>query len=959
LLSLVVAPPARLAAQLPAGIRKGATVEGITEYSLDNGLRVLVFPDASRPTATIGVTILVGSRHEGNGEAGMAHLMEHMQFKGSPKHPNTTQELTDHGARTNGSTSWDRTIYFETVPATDENIAWALDLEADRLVNSFVAKKDLESEFSVVVNELEAGDNQPASVLSARVMGLAYLQHNYGKRIAGTRSDIEGVPIERLQAFYRRYYQPDNAMLVVTGRIEAAKVLKLIAEKFGPIPKPVRTLGRGNDLASTQTTEPAQDGEREVTLRRVGDTQFVLAAYHVPAGAHPDFAALDVLAQVLGANPGGRLARALVDGRKASFAAAFALQLRDPGLLFGQAMVRKEQALEDAKSSLVQAMEAVAREAPSAEEVARAKAAMLRGLEVELGNSELIGLDLGIWQSIGDWRLLFIHRDRLKAVTPDDVRRVAESYLRRDNRTVGLFVPTERPERVEIPTVSEAAVMALTAGYRGNVAVAAAGALNAMAQLGATEPGRVSAAGISDAELAAATKDYKGNAALAAGEEFDASSANIDRRTARSVLPNGMKLALLPKLTRGNTVTALVTLRFGDAQSLAGRALAAQLVSAMLDKGSRRKTRQQIRDEFDKLRSQVSFGGASNNVTALIRTTRVSLLPTLRLVAEILKEPAFDAGEFEKLRQERLAGIESQQSDPGVRASNLLSRGLSPYPKGSPLRVATIEELIAEYKALKVDDVRGVYDALVGASAGDVAMVGDFPKDSVTALARELFGSWKSPRPFARLVRTFFDVPQFNERIETPDKANAIFFAGQNLRLRDDGNDYAALTLGNYLLGGGFLNSRLTVRLRQTEGMSYNVNSGLSAQALDSVGALQVNAFFNPENVVRFESAFGEEIGRVLKDGFGADEVEKGKQGWLQLQGQNRALDSYLVGLFASQALTGRTMEYNQDLEKLVAALTPAEVNAAMKKYISLAKLSTVKAGDFQNHPPKVPAIKP
>jgi zinc protease len=237
-----------------------ASVEGITEYTLPNGLRVLLFPDQSKPTVTVNITYLVGSRHEGYGETGMAHLLEHLVFKGSKSHANIPQELTDHGSRPNGTTWYDRTNYFETVPATDANLDWALDLEADRMVNSFIAKKDLESEFSVVRNELESGENSPFAVTSQRLSSAAYLWHGYGRSTIGNRSDIEGVPIERLQAFYRKWYQPDNAVLVVAGKFDPAKTLRLIETKFGRIPRPKRTLETGNLLFATYTKEPVQDG---------------------------------------------------------------------------------------------------------------------------------------------------------------------------------------------------------------------------------------------------------------------------------------------------------------------------------------------------------------------------------------------------------------------------------------------------------------------------------------------------------------------------------------------------------------------------------------------------------------------------------------------------------------------------------------------------------------------------
>jgi zinc protease len=267
-----------LAQQLPKGIVKTASVEGITEYRMDNGLKVLLFPDPSKPTATVNITYLVGSRHEGYGETGMAHLLEHMVFKGTPNHPNIPQELTEHGARPNGSTWYDRTNYFETFSATEENLKWALDLEADRMINSFIAKKDLDSEFSVVRNEFESGENSASNVLMDRIISSAFLWHNYGKSTIGNRSDIEKVPIEYLQAFYKKYYQPDNAVLTVSGKIDEQKTLQLISTYFGKIPKPERV------LPTTYTIEPVQDGERFVELKRRGDIQMVGCAYHIMPG---------------------------------------------------------------------------------------------------------------------------------------------------------------------------------------------------------------------------------------------------------------------------------------------------------------------------------------------------------------------------------------------------------------------------------------------------------------------------------------------------------------------------------------------------------------------------------------------------------------------------------------------------------------------------------------------------
>src|SRR5262249_46489030 len=277
--------------------RRVASVEGVTEYRLANGARVLLYPETSRPTITVNMTVLVGSRHEGYGETGMAHLLEHMVFMGTPTHPNVPKALRDHGAQFNGTTNVDRTNYFETMPATDENLEFGIRLQADRLVNSYVKREDLASEMSVVRNEFERGENNASSVLMQRIHAAAYEWHNYGKSTIGNRSDIERVPIENLQAFYKKFYQPDNVVLIIAGKFEEAKALALVQKYLGAIPKPNRKLD------DTYTEEPAQDGERTVVLRRVGTVGSVGVAYHMPAAAHPDWAPLNLLGGIISQSP--------------------------------------------------------------------------------------------------------------------------------------------------------------------------------------------------------------------------------------------------------------------------------------------------------------------------------------------------------------------------------------------------------------------------------------------------------------------------------------------------------------------------------------------------------------------------------------------------------------------------------------------------------------------------------
>ncbi len=881
---------------LPKGVAKGATVEGITEYTLDNGMRVLLFPDASKPKVTVNVTVMVGSKHENYGETGMAHLLEHMVFKGTDKRGNIMEELTKRGADFNGTTSLDRTNYYETLTASDENLRWALEMESDRMVNSRVAKKDLDTEMTVVRNEFESGENSPFGVLFQRVMNTAFDWHSYGKSPIGNRSDIENVPIDRLQAFYRKHYQPDNAMLVIAGKFDETKALAWTAELFGSLPRPARKLDK------LYTTEPTQDGERTVTVKRVGDTQLVISAFHIPPGTHEDFAAIDVLGVVLGDSPNGRLYKSLVDNKKAAGVFADGYQVAEAGLLFLGAQVNKDKSLPEAREALLRTIEGAVKEPPTAEEVDRAKTKIIKQIELGMANSEQIGLQLSEWASMADWRMMYLHRDRLKAVKPEDVQRVAAKYLKEDNRTVGVFVPTEKPERTEVPAVPDVTKL---------------------------------------------VSEYKGGKAIEAGEAFDPTPANVEARVQRFQLPNGMKLVMMPKKTRGGIVVSRVTLRYGDEKSLFGKSRAAGFTWSMLPRGTAKHNRQQIQEEYDKLKAQVNFGGTAAFGSATINTVRASLPEVLKLVREIYREPVFPDTEFDQIKTAALAGIENSRRDPQFLAMNELQRHSNKYPRGDVRAVTTADESIEDVKKVTLDDVKAFYKNFFGGSSSAVmTIVGDFDPAEMKKLATELFGDWKSSSAVARVTREYQPAAVINKIIETPDKANAMFAAGLNMKLDDDHPDYPALAMANHMFGGS-VSSRLFARMRQKEGWSYGAGTQMQVPTKDSAAMVMAYAILAPQNMTKLEAGFQEEIKKVVKEGFSATELAENKVSWLQEQKVGRTEDMALLGLLSGNEYWGRTMKWNGDMEAKVEAVTLAQVNAAAKKYWDPAAFSIVKAGDF------------
>ncbi len=871
-------------------------VEGIHEYRLPNGLQVLLIPDASKPTVTVNVTYHVGSRMEGYGETGMAHLLEHLMFKSTKNIANVGAELSKRGMGFNGSTNADRTNYHETFPSDPAQLAWALRTEAERMTHANVIKKDLDTEMTVVRNEMESGENNPFRILMEKTNAAAYQWHAYGKDTIGARSDVENVNIPHLQAFYRKYYQPDNATLIVAGAFDPKAVLAEITKDFSPIPKPTRV------IEPSYTVEPVQDGEREVTLRRVGGEQDLFVTYHIPSMASPDMPAFEILATALGDPASGRLHKRLVETGKATAAFAWANENADPGQFQAGARLKKDDDLAAAQKIFLDTIENVKTEPVTAEELKRTQLQLDKQFDQMMADPEQLCLQLSESIASGDWRLLFLDRDRVDAATLDQVNAAAQRWIKPSNRTLGRFIPTDAPDRTPLATRT-------------------------------------------DAE--SALKDFKPRAAVAAGESFDPSPQNLDKRTTVVTLPNGLKLALLPKKTKGETVEVSLNLHFGALDNLRGQAVPAGFVAAMMPAGTTTKTRAQLADAFDAIKTDWSVTGSAEGASASLTTKRDTLVPALELLAEALRKPAFNAAEFEVVRRQALQGLEKATDDPGSNAGNALQRAMQHWPADDPRYVPAFAETIDHDKTLKLEDVVAFYRGHWGADHADMAIVGDFDAAQVKAAVTRLLGDWKSPVAYQRLDRPASDVT--GQHLVTPlkDKANAVVIGLLPLKLQDTDPDYPALMLASHVLGGGGFDSRLLTRLRQKEGISYGVGAGLRASAFEPSGALQVFAIYAPQYRDRLDAGFSEELARFVKDGITATELDTAKKAMMAERVTSRTNDAAVAGGWSAKLEQGRTFAFTADQDAKLQALTLDQVNAAIRKWIVPADLDWSTSGTF------------
>lgn len=886
-----------------AAPKQVTSVEGITEYRLDNGLQVLLFPDSSKPTVTVNVTYRVGSRHEGRGEAGMAHLLEHMVFKGTPSYPNIWGALEDHGATFNGSTWVDRTNYFETLPSTDENLKFAIHMEADRMVNSYIAAEELAREMTVVRNEFEQGENSPSAVLSERILSSAYLWHNYGKSTIGNRSDIERVPIDNLQKFYKKYYQPDNATLIVAGDFNPDKVLELIEKEFGSIPRPDR------QLDTTYTEEPAQDGPRHVELRRVGDVAVAGVVYHIPAGAHEDFAAIEILEDTFTDQPSGRLYRQMVVPGMASSVSGVAFGWAEPGVIEFTAQVAPGHDPRKTLDFMTDIIQSAVQKGITDEEVERSRTRLLNQIKIAMRNTGRIGVQLSEYIAQGDWRLFFLHRDRLQAVKTEDVRRVAAKYLVATNSTTGLFIPTAQPDRITIPRTSD---------------------------------------------LERVLENYSGSQQLESGEEFQPDISYIEQRVKREKLSSGIQVAFLPIKKRGNAAWLSMQLHYGSEQALNGKTTEESLLPSLLMRGTQRRSYQELRDEIERLESQIMVGGFGRrggegglgSVPASIESDREHLVDAIRLLGEILKEPALDPQEFEIIKTRMVAMLEQSKTDPNMLGMTELRRNLNPWPKESIHYVNTIDESIELMRNASVETVKQIHRDYFGADAIEIAVLGDFDVEAVRRTLNEVFGGWKAKTAYQRIEQPYLKPAGGEFRIETPDKEMAMVAMGTVLPIRDDDDKYPALVMADYVLGQS-AKSRLLNRLRHQGGLSYGAGSMMRASSQDERASLVCFGICAPQNAQPAVDAMRDEVRKWLQDGITEKELTEAKNSY-PLKFKNRlANEQFVLGELVEGLEINRTMQYRADQLARMQQLTLQDIKAALGQAFAQAPMVELMAGDL------------
>ena len=409
----------------------------VKEYKLQNGMKVIVLEEHKAPVATFQVWYRVGSKDEPSGKSGISHLLEHMMFKGTPRYGPSflSRTIQKNGGTNNAHTTKDYTAYFEIVPS--DRILLPIELEADRMKNLALDSDAVLSERSVVMEERRLRyEDDPQSSLFEEVIAAAHKIHPYRRPVIGWMSEINSLEREDLYEYYRKYYSPDNAFIIVVGDVNADEIVKKIKKEF----EPLTSAYIGKQL---RNIEPEQTGEKRVMIKREAELPFIILAYHTPNFPHEDSYALDVLHLILSGGKSTRLYQSLIYEKKIALDASadYSGFYIDPHLFFFFATVSPGKEIKDVEGALYSEIEEIKKAPPSEYEIQKAKNQIEASFIMGQDSIYVQAMKYGIFEMLGDWRMIDTYLGGIRKVTIHDVMRVANKYLTEENRTVGTLIP--------------------------------------------------------------------------------------------------------------------------------------------------------------------------------------------------------------------------------------------------------------------------------------------------------------------------------------------------------------------------------------------------------------------------------------------------------------------------------------------------------------------------------------
>ena len=874
---------------------------GIEEYKMSsNDLTVLLMEDHSAPVVTFMVTYHVGSRNEAIGYTGSTHLLEHLMFKGSRsfnKKRNTAiwTVLQNVGARINATTWLDRTNYFELLPS--EHLETAIAIEADRMRNAFLREEDREPEMTVVRNEFERGENDPFDALDKNIWATAYQAHPYHHSTIGWRSDIENVSTERLREFYNTYYWPNNATVTIIGDFEKEDALKLVRKYFGKHKK------SPHNIPEMYTTEPKQEGPRRFVIKRKGETGIVGIAHKSPNGLNNDTYALQILSKILGGGKSSRLYRKIVDKGLATSLFMWDFPFKDNGLFATYVFMTPDTDHGEIEQLVLDEYDNIKLNGIKNDEIKRAKAQIRSEMAFSRDGSYSIASALNEAIAIGDWKFYTTYSAKISAVTAEDIKNAANKYLQENLSTTGYFIPEIKNgdgDTGGTPNVHQ------PLNYRKEAFAESGAVKSSLKRRKTTKP-----------------------------------QSSIASQIVTSSPVDGLELKTTNTPIK-DVVTITGSILGGDMFSPATNKAVAELTADMLDEGTTRQNKFEISERLEAVGARLSFASDKYRVRFNARCLKEDIPLVIELLGEQLRSPAFNESDLENLKKRLVGNLQRAKENTRAQASGRFSRII--YPESHPNYSREIDDEIADVEKTSVADLQTYHKNSYGLGNMLVVAVGDVDNAILLKALQDAFGDWnQSDLTIPVRTSSANDISSTTQYITMEDKTSVDMFLGVPIGIDRKHEDYYALMVGNYILGGNFA-ARLMQTVRDQMGLTYGIYSSIGGVGNGNDGYWSVWGTFAPNLLQEGKRATLDQINNWVK-GITIEELNAKKE---TIKG------SYKVGLATTGGLAGQILMNTEkgyedimldDYPNIINQLTLNKVNAAIQKYINPNSLIIVAAG--------------
>ena len=879
--------PAIAQSNAPAKAQLEVETAGIAAYRLSNGFKIILIPFPSASNTRVELLVKSGSKFEGYGQTGMAHLLEHMLFKGAGKRKNIKNDLTKLGASFNGTTTSDRTNYFETVDADPQKVDALIRIEADRFMRASFTANDLATEMTVVRNELENSERDPTRLVMSALARNNFNWHGYARSTIGARSDIEGSSFQALKNFHKKHYRPDNAALIISGNFDKARVLALASELFALAKNPLL------DKAPNYTVDTPQAATHRSELYLSKATTLVASAWKLPSDKDREVHALDLAAAAICDPDWGSLRKALVVEKKLVLSASCSTSTEaDYSRLIAFARAGQDANADEVSQALITHIQEAASRGVSSAQLERARLSELNAFDRALNSHEQIANLVSEFEVAGDWRLFLWARDVVQSVTLAEANQALKKWVVSTNRGDVLLrhSDTLSPLDFPLPKASDALV---------------------------------------------AGKSWP--SILSKADALPKSFLELSRVTNRFALEgNRAEAALITRQTQGDKVWLVMENDYGTPDTLAHRKTACDAASALMRWGGNGLDRDALAARMEKLQATWDL-----NLSGIgLEVPRQNLEEAFKTLFFVWANPTLPMAEFERYKSSQIALYEAAMRNPIRMADNDVRLRFDNYPNGHWSQPKRFEALLADVQALSYQEVQRCSNDFAHVSHTRLGVVGHVDVETIQALWKQTGATTVAKNTFERVpsprAPTLIDATPI--QVLMPDTPNAKVTGTAVIPLNRKSEDFAALQLAVHAIGGNS-SSLIWMRLRETDGLAYSAGMYVAPSSFDVRSTLQLFATSSSDNAERALASLQSVLAKVLAEGLTQQQIQQAKETWKEERKTFLGVERNFASTLAGALYDGYGFAERAKFDDQMESVDHLQATMALRKYLQGAKI--------------------